>query len=485
MEARTAPPYLCVPQTSKRRTVPKSLKVVVAVVVAAAAVLLALAAATSPTRLDPAGLALWIGTAIVASVAPVRMPRGLMISVSIAPIVASGILGGPLAAGLVAAIGTLELRELRGRVPWYGTLYNHAATTIPGIAAAFAFDALWRGPFVPSVVTLAWALVAAFVYFLGNTALTSIAIGLRDGLSPARLFRADLQTLGPSAVGLGSLAWLMALAYPVLGAWVALPFALPLYTTRAAYHMVVEIRDMFTQTVQSLASAIDARDPSTQNHSKHVSEIGVDIGTVMGCSEAELEQLQWGGLLHDIGKIGIRDNVLLKEGALTRDEQMKMKEHPVKGEEIIRPVKKLAPELPLIRHHHEWFNGSGYPDGLAGFQIPRLARVLHVADAFEAMTASRPYRKTPLSTAQAIAELRKFAGVQFDPEVVEAFLKTRWARESRAPAQPVEPRVIPVLAQVATARAAAARDAALVGACSTEPGHRSTDSVAEPPAASA
>ena len=134
--------------------------------------------------------------------------------------------------------------------------------------------------------------------------------------------------------------------------------------------------------------------------------------------------MEWGGLLHDVGKIGVPDNVLLKQDRLNREERMMMNSHPVLGAQIIAPVTKLAPELPIIRHHHEWYNGSGYPDRLIGDEIPKLARILHVADAFEAMTAARPYRMTPLTTEQALAELRKFAGVQFDPVVVDAFVRT-------------------------------------------------------------
>ena len=193
------------------------------------------------------------------------------------------------------------------------------------------------------------------------------------------------------------MAWLMALAYMFVGPLVAFVFALPLYTTRAAYKAVVDIREMFTQTVKALASAIDARDPSTKKHSEHVSGIAVEIGQAMNLSEPELEQLEWAGLLHDIGKIGIRDAVLLKPEKLTREERILMNEHPVKGEEILKDVDQLAAERPLIRHHHEWYNGSGYPDRLIGEEIPLLARVLHVADAFEAMTASRPYRPIPLT----------------------------------------------------------------------------------------
>jgi HD-GYP domain-containing protein (c-di-GMP phosphodiesterase class II) len=126
-----------------------------------------------------------------------------------------------------------------------------------------------------------------------------------------------------------------------------------------------------------------------------------------------------------------------------------MNTHPVKGEEIIRPVAKLAPELPIIRHHHEWYNGSGYPDRLIGQQIPRLARIMHVADSYEAMTAARPYRMTPLTEQQAIAELHKYTGIQFDPDVVAAFLRVLARRPgwSAPTAPPPTQRTIPLLGE--------------------------------------
>ena len=132
-----------------------------------------------------------------------------------------------------------------------------------------------------------------------------------------------------------------------------------------------------------------------------------------------------------------------------------MNAHPVLGAQIIAPVTKLAPELPIIRHHHEWYNGSGYPDRLIGDEIPKLARVLHVADAFEAMTAARPYRMTPLTAEQALGELRKFAGVQFDPIVVDAFVRTHWVDGVADPGRLPEPRQIPLIAQAADRMATA------------------------------
>ena len=129
---------------------------------------------------------------------------------------------------------------------------------------------------------------------------------------------------------------------------------------------------------------------------------------------------------------------------------MIMNAHPVLGAQIIAPVTKLAPELPIIRHHHEWYNGSGYPDRLIGDEIPKLARVLHVADAFEAMTAARPYRMTPLTHEQALGELRKFAGIQFDPVVVDAFVQTHHVDGVAGPGpHDVQPRPIPLIGQAA------------------------------------
>ena len=138
---------------------------------------------------------------------------------------------------------------------------------------------------------------------------------------------------------------------------------------------------------------------------------------------------------------------------------MIMNAHPVLGAQIIAQVTKLAPELPIIRHHHEWYNGSGYPDRLIGDEIPKLARILHVADAFEAMTAARPYRMTPLTNEQALGELRKFAGIQFDPVMVDAFVKTHHVDGVADPGRAAEPRQIPLLAQSAGRMTSAANEA--------------------------
>jgi hypothetical protein len=392
-----------------------------------------------------AGLLFWTIVTVVASALPVRLGEGVQVVVSTAPLMAAAVLGGPTAAAWVALIGSTDSRELRGRVAWYGTLANHAAIVLPVIAGAVVIEQL-RGGGEPAQ-ELAATLLGTFVYFVLNLVFVSLVVFLRSG-RPIREFlgRAETSGIWANLFTLAPLGWFMARMYHYEGGWwTTLLFGLPLFTTRVAYQRFVEMREMFTQTIGALAEAVDKRDPFTSKHSQRVRTISVDIGRQMRVSAGELEALEWGGLLHDVGKIGVPDNVLLKQGKLTREERITMNAHPVLGAQIIGPVDRLAPELPVIRHHHEWYNGSGYPDRLMGDEIPKLARILHVADAFEAMTADRPYRKA-LSTEQALAELRKFAGVQFDPEVVDAFVKTSWADDVRDSGEP-DLRPIPLLGQ--------------------------------------
>jgi F0F1-type ATP synthase assembly protein I len=393
-----------------------------------------------------AGVVFWTAVTFVASAAPVKLSDGVHVAVSTAPIMAAAVLGGPTAAAWVALLGSTDLREIRGRVVWYGVLANHAALALPALLGAVVILGL-RGAGDPAQELIA-TLLGTLVYFLLNLVFVSLIVLFRGG-RPIREFLARAETSGiwANLLTLAPLGWLMARMYELPGAgwWTALLFGLPLLTTRVAYQRFVEMREMFTQTIGALAEAVDKRDPFTSKHSQRVRTISVDIGRQMRVSASELEALEWGGLLHDVGKIGVPDSILLKQGKLTREERITMNAHPVLGAQIIGPVDRLAPELPVIRHHHEWYNGSGYPDRLMGDEIPKLARILHVADAFEAMTADRPYRKA-LSVDQALAELRKFAGVQFDPEIVDAFVRTSWADDIREPGEP-DLRPIPLLGQ--------------------------------------
>ncbi len=178
-------------------------------------------------------------------------------------------------------------------------------------------------------------------------------------------------------------------------------------------------RTTFLRTLQSLATALEARDEYTKGHSQRVCDVSMMIGEQLGFGQEALEELRVGTILHDIGKIGVPDEILNKRGRLTDEEFVVMKSHPVKGYEICRPLMLSDGVLMIIRNHHEKLDGSGYPDGLRGGELPLSLRIVCVADAFDAMSSRRPYRN--VMEIQAVqAELAKGAGIQFDPVVVEA-----------------------------------------------------------------
>ena len=183
----------------------------------------------------------------------------------------------------------------------------------------------------------------------------------------------------------------------------------------------VEMQQMFEGTIQSLVSALDAKDAYTSGHSQRVSEMAVELSTRLGYEDDQLCTIRMAGILHDIGKIGVDDFVLRKPGKLTKDEFEQIKQHPVLGYEILRGIRQFRDILPAVRHHHESWDGSGYPDGLAGDEIPRDAQIMAVADAFDAMTSDRPYRPG-MSLEKVIQIFQAGRGSQWAADVVDVLL---------------------------------------------------------------
>jgi putative nucleotidyltransferase with HDIG domain len=194
------------------------------------------------------------------------------------------------------------------------------------------------------------------------------------------------------------------------------------------------LQDAYVQFVGSLANALDARDRYTAGHSRRVSDLSTATAAAMGLSPRHVERIRVGALLHDIGKIGVADAVLQKPGRLTDEEFAQVKEHPVIGRRILEGVGGLAPFLDAVELHHENWDGSGYPKGQAGEATPIDARIIHVSDAYDAMTTNRSYRRG-LSQQRAIEELRAFAGIQFDPRIVEAFANLPLLAQREEPQQ--------------------------------------------------
>lgn len=183
-----------------------------------------------------------------------------------------------------------------------------------------------------------------------------------------------------------------------------------------------ELQELFMGIVMAMISALDAKSHWTNGHSERVAMYAMQIADALGLDDDMKKDINLAALLHDIGKIGTYDTIIDKPSKLTDEEFAIVKKHPAQGAEFLGSIKQLRNIIPIIRHHHERMDGRGYPDGLKGEDIPFGARILHVADTFDAIMADRPYRPSP-GLEHAINEFRKFAGVQFDPQVAGAFLK--------------------------------------------------------------
>jgi HD-GYP domain-containing protein (c-di-GMP phosphodiesterase class II) len=202
--------------------------------------------------------------------------------------------------------------------------------------------------------------------------------------------------------------------------------------------LIEALEQGYLDTIRSLASAIDAKDPYTRGHTQRVATLAVEIGRQMKLSPEELQALEYGGVLHDIGKIGMPDAILAKAAALTADERDMARTHPRIGSEIVAGVAFLAGAAPAIRNHHERWDGGGYPDGLAGEAIPLVARIVNAADTWDACTSTRPYQQA-FTSEQALAIMAGLRGTQLDPAVHDALVAAIRRREASRPASQSAP----------------------------------------------
>jgi putative nucleotidyltransferase with HDIG domain len=197
--------------------------------------------------------------------------------------------------------------------------------------------------------------------------------------------------------------------------------------------LIATLEAGYLATLRSLTSAIDAKDPFTRGHSQRVSELAIAIGQELGLKESDLTAIAYGGLLHDVGKIGIPEAILHKSASLAKDEMEQMRAHPAIGAEILRGVDFLRNAAPAVRSHHERWDGTGYPDRLAGEAIPLVARIVNAADTFDACTSFRPYQPV-MELEEALAVLQQLRGAQIDPDVCDALVRVAKRRAGSAAA---------------------------------------------------
>jgi len=379
---------------------------------------------SGPLPTDPAPIVFWTGLTLVASFVQVRLPSDVRVSVNTAPLIAavfdSSLVNHPFSICWIALIGTFELRDFKRQLPWYGTLYNRADFVLSAFAAwvALTLTAPWVGVNDPWA-SFAQILIVGAAFALTNNFLSVLTVSIRTKSPFSKVWAISIQQVVVGLVAQVPMGWLMAQIAIGVGYWATIPFAVPLLLARYSFTKYTETRDLFFGSVSALSQAIDAKDGFTRGHADRVSRIAGAISREMGIGESEIERIELAGLLHDIGKIGVEDRILMKPMRLDEDEQELMRRHPQYGASILEPSAALRPLVPLVLHHHENFDGSGYPDGLRGEQIPLGSRIIIVADAYEAMTSDRIYRKS-IGHERAVEQLNKYKGVQFDARIVRA-----------------------------------------------------------------
>jgi HD-GYP domain-containing protein (c-di-GMP phosphodiesterase class II) len=343
--------------------------------------------------------------------------------ITTAPIIAAifdSQLANPLAVCWIALVGTTELRDIRRQIAWYGTLYNRFAYVLAAFAGWLVFNLvqpiLQTGEPLSTVALIA---LVGFAFSVTNMFLAVTAASLRTKSPMARIWALSVSNTLFGTIALVFLGWLMAEVAIKVGLWATVLFMVPLLLARYSFTKYAETRAMFLGTVSALSQAIDAKDGFTRGHADRVSRIAGAIAREMGLSERLIEEIELAGMLHDIGKIGVEDQILMKPARLDPHEQELMRRHPIYGASILEPSESLRPLVPLVLHHHENFDGSGYPEGRKGDDIPLGSRIIIVADAYEAMTSDRIYRKA-IGHERAMEQLNRYKGIQFDPQVVRA-----------------------------------------------------------------
>jgi putative nucleotidyltransferase with HDIG domain len=366
----------------------------------------------------------------------------------------------PLAVAIVAVEWSAR------RDDWYYALFNIGALSLASLAAAAVFSVGWVDSRVGELLTAGAGLVAGGAYFAANTALISLAMALEGHDRWRSVWKERFSWLLPHYVAFGAVGGAIALAYAAIGLYGLAVFVLPLLLMRktmAAYLGHTEkstkklrkaaetirsqnvsleqanrlLKERSTAAMESLSATVDARDAYTAGHSRRVQQLALAIGRELGLSQAELDLLGHAALFHDIGKLAIPDAVLLKPASLTVDEWALMQRHADEGARIIDRLGFLNDAVPAIRHHHERFDGTGYPDGLSGEDIPLGARIIHVADALDSMLTTRIYRAARPAD-EALQELRRGSATQFCPRCVSA-LERLLQTDSGDPQQPTGP----------------------------------------------
>jgi HD-GYP domain-containing protein (c-di-GMP phosphodiesterase class II) len=367
---------------------------------------------------------------LVADLLMYRLPHTASGSIAFIPLLAAALISPNVLTVIGIGVVTL-IAQVHRRSAFMRALFNVAQLVLASSVALLAYHA-FRGTALSlnaqgSVVGGAWSIAlpaaALMVVYLGiNSIAVCLVIALSEGVGLLNVWKQNtLSTLVYNVLS-SPIVVVLAVFYVRVGPWGAIVFALPLLGVRQLYKTTLQLGQVSEELLQLMVKAIEARDPYTSGHSRRVAHYSRIIARAIGLSAKQVERVGTAALLHDVGKIHeIYAPILQKPDKLTQEEWAIMQTHPIKSAELVGTVSHLRELVPPIRHHHENWDGSGYPDGLAGEAIPLESRIIIFADTIDAMTSDRPYRRA-MGEQAVREELAKCRGMQFDPDICDRLL---------------------------------------------------------------
>jgi putative nucleotidyltransferase with HDIG domain len=375
--------------------------------------------------------------------------KSTSLSTSAVPILAGTLLFGPIAAFILSLTYALST-SIKHRSPPNRFFFNFSNQLFAGMLYT-TIIAITGTAYIemPTWMQLIFAILAAIIGYVFNTGFISVGVYLDTGCPIMAFWKENYSWLYLIFIGMGIVAAAFGFGYkhdPLVGSLLVIVPLLLLRVSQVQYvertkEMVVEMRKKNSEItnlndglLDTLAEIIDLRDPYVLGHSQGVTQLAMAVARRLGLHEWQVELVRKGSLLHDIGKLGIPQSILAKPGKLTTEEFETIKSHPELGAALLEKSSYLRPLIPIVGQHHEYFNGEGYPDKLAGNQIAIEARIVSVADAIEAMSADRPYREAR-SLEYIVEELERCSGTQFDPQVTKVAIEVLKGMEAEKDAK--------------------------------------------------
>ncbi len=420
---------------------------IAAVVAAGSFVLVTDLARLDLSRVDPALALMLVALAALAQRMPVYLFRSSAVSVAYVATIATYVLyGAPLALLVNLASAAVNAFTPRPK-PLKKILFNTFSLTLAAGLAGAVYELLGDVPPTQILPTVAAVAASGLVYFMVSTALTASVIALSTGGNPVSVWRENYAWMVVNYAATSVIGAMLALAYGALGLFGAASFVLPLAVAWYSFKLYMssstelrqrnaelqkvnetlrnassQLEEAYLSGVRALVEAVEAKDANRKGHAAATASLAVAIAKRLDLPADEVTRIEIAALVHEIGRVGVAEQVLLKPGWLSDDEWAEVKQHPIIGANLLAHVPALAELRPIVVAHHERFDGTGYPNGLKGEEVPLAARIIAVADAYRAMVSPRPYRPA-FKPHQALQELCAAAGSQFDPAVVNGLLE--------------------------------------------------------------